>query len=137
LFAYKTGWDGEVKTDDIVDYKQYVVHDASGLFLIAENGAQYKDNEFLNTAEIDEEEKPTTYAGNVGLHNHKDGSLERVAISWDGLTLRNWAGQRVFYANPDTGDLVLIGDITANNGTFNGTVNATNGNIGGWTIGTN
>ena len=137
LFAYKTGWDGEVKTDDVVDYKQYVVHDASGLFLIAENGAQYKDNEFLNTAEIDEEQKPTTYADNVGLHNHKDGSLERVAISWDGLTLRNWAGQRVFYANPDTGDLVLIGDITANNGTFNGTVNAANGNIGGWTIGTN
>lgn len=137
LFAYKTGWDGKVKTDDAVDYKQYVVHDASGLFLIAENGAQYKDNEFLNTAEVDEEQKSTTYAGNVGLHNHKEGSLERVAISWDGLTLRNWAGQRVFYANPDTGDLVLIGDITANNGTFNGTVNAANGNIGGWTIGTN
>lgn len=126
LFAYKTGWDGEVRTDDVVDYKQYVVHDASGLFLIAENGAQYKDNKFLNTAEIDEEEKPTTYAGNVGLHNHKDGSLERVAISWDGLTLRNWAGQRVFYANPDTGDLALIGNITA-----------ASGNIGGWTIGTN
>lgn len=137
LFAYKTGWDGEVKTDDVVDYKQYVVHDASGLFLIAENGAQYKDNKFLDTTEVDEEQKPTTYAGNVGLHNHKDGSLERVAISWDGLTLRNWAGQPVFYANPDTGDLVLIGDITANNGTFNGTVNAANGNIGGWTIGTN
>ena len=31
-----------------MDYKQYVVHDASGLFLIAENGAQYKDNEFFD-----------------------------------------------------------------------------------------
>ena len=113
LFAYKTGWDGEVKTDDVVDYKQYVVHDASGLFLIAENGAQYKDNKFLDTTEVDEEQKPTTYAGNVGLHNHKDGSLERVAISWDGLTLRNWAGEKVFYADPDNGNLKLEGALYA------------------------
>mgnify|MGYP003316503934 CR=1 FL=1 len=49
--------------------------------------------------------------------------VNRVSITWDGLTLRNWNGDRVFYANADTGDLTL-----------EGTIKATSGEIGGWTI---
>jgi len=49
--------------------------------------------------------------------------INRVEISWDGLKLRNWAGDEVFYADPDTGNLTL-----------SGTVRANGGNIAGWEI---
>jgi len=52
--------------------------------------------------------------------------VRRVEVSWDGLKLRNWDNETVFYADPDTGNLTLKGRIEA-----------TSGRIGGWEIGTN
>ena len=49
--------------------------------------------------------------------------VKRVEISWDGLILRNWKNERVFYADPNTGNLILTGR-----------VNAASGTIGGWNI---
>lgn len=39
--------------------------------------------------------------------------VNRVAISWDGLTLRNWNNEKTLYADADTGDLNIKGKITA------------------------
>ena len=49
--------------------------------------------------------------------------VNRVEVSWDGFILRNWNNEKVFYADPDTGNLSLTGTITA-----------IGGSIGGWTV---
>ena len=49
--------------------------------------------------------------------------LKRVEVSWDGFLLRNNENTVVFDADPDTGDLMITGTITA-----------TAGNIGDWII---
>lgn len=49
--------------------------------------------------------------------------INRVAISWDGLTLRNEKGEKVFYADADSGNLIIKGNIQA-----------ATGDIGGWLI---
>lgn len=94
-------------TDDL-DRKQYIKYDENGLFLIAEQNA-------------------------LVINNNKNGFIgplsqttRRVEISWDGLKLRDWDNDEVFYADPDTGNLTLKGRIEA-----------TGGDIGGWSIGTN
>ena len=40
-------------------------------------------------------------------------NLKRVEIGWDGLVLRNWNGQKVLYADPNSGDLAIRGAIYA------------------------
>ena len=82
---------------DDLDYKQYVKYDSNGLFLIAEQGAAVLNKE--RTAFID----------NGSLNR----TVKRVEISWDGLILRNWENNRVFYADPDTGDLTITGHFMA------------------------
>ena len=77
-----------------VDPAQYVTLNEDGLFLIAE-----KDALVLN-------ENATNY-------NTLNKRVERVAITWNGLTLRNYNNEEVFYANADTGDLNITGNITA------------------------
>jgi hypothetical protein len=52
-----------------------------------------------------------------------DNTVQRVEISWNGLILRDWGGNDVFYADPDTGNLTL-----------KGRVEAASGSIGGWQI---
>ena len=42
-----------------------------------------------------------------------DKSVDRVSITWDGLTLKNWNDERVFYADANTGNLTLKGQINA------------------------
>lgn len=76
---------------------QYVVHNSNGLFLTQRQGAVIG-----------------------GYTVEKD--VDRVEISWDGIKIRNIAGQEVFYAD-DYGNLTLTGTISANAG-----------NIGGWVI---
>ena len=55
-------------------------------------------------------------------------------IKGGGIDILNNAGTKVFYADGN-GNLV-INNLTANNGVFNGTINAASGKIGGWNIGT-
>ena len=76
---------------------QYVVHNNNGLFLTALAG------ETINGITLKED-------------------VNRVAISWDGISIYNLYNQKVFYANDD-GNL-----------TISGTIQATTGQIGGWTI---
>lgn len=85
-------------TPDDIDTKQYIKYDENGLFLIAEQGA-YVLNKQKNGL-ID----------NGPLNQ----TVRRVEISWDGLKLRNWNNETVFYADPDTGNLNIAGNFTAN-----------------------
>lgn len=99
-----------------IDSAQYVVYNSDGLALVAKEGTWYKvpnsnhdeKGQITNTWEYDQ----TTAA-----------EIKRVEISWNGLILRNWKNEEVFYADPDTGNLTLKGQIEA-----------TSGKIAGWTI---
>lgn len=53
-------------------------------------------------------------------------------IKGGGIDISNNAGTKVFYA--DTSGNLVIKNLTATNGNFSGTINATSGIIGGWTI---
>ena len=113
-----------------LDGQQYVLFNQEGLSLIAKKGARV-----LNTEKTDY----ITVLNDVDINKLKDGTdgvkkdidkwrklkklqqIKRVEVSWDGFILRNWQNQRVFYAEPDTGNLVI-----------SGTINATKGHIGTW-----
>ena len=126
LFAYKSFSTNHAKKDFAVeqdiaeediapektDFKQYVVFNSEGLFLTAKQGALY------NTQKISTSDNQIKYQYAIA---QKD--INRVEISWNGLKLRNWSGEEVFYADPDTGNLTL-----------SGTVKADGGNIAGWEI---
>lgn len=87
-----------------IDSYQYVTFNEQGLFLVAKKGTWVLNatkDDYIQTA----------------------ADVQRVAISWDGLVLRNWSGDKVFYADADTGDLTLSGNIETKSG-----------HIGGWTI---
>jgi len=101
-------------TED-VDKKQYVVHNADGLFLRVENGAKITQ---ANPEYVEGGELPSAI-----LHT-MEKSVDRVEISWDGLILRNFNGDEVFKADPNTGNLEITG-----------TVVASGGQIGGWVVG--
>lgn len=87
-----------------LDALQYVTYNENGLFLTAKAGTMV-----LN-------EDKTDY---VALTRN----VNRVEISWDGLKLRNWAGDSTFYADPNTGNLTL-----------KGTIETAEGHIGSWNI---
>lgn len=58
---------------------------------------------------------------NINAQGEKNN---RVEISWDGLILRNKSGEQVFYADPETGNLIIAGGATIARGST----------IAGWTI---
>ena len=93
---------------DTIDALQYVQMNENGLFLVAKNGAKYLTREH----------------NDFGTVNVVGGLINRVEISWDGLKLRDWEGNNTLWADPDTGNLNMIGRITALEG----------GSIGGWNI---
>ena len=98
-----------------IDQKQYVKFNSEGLFLTSEKGAYYHAP--VNTSA----DGSIIYA-----YDKLSQTINRVEVSWQGLKLRNWKNEEVFYADPDTGDLTLKGNIIAESGT-----------IGGWTINKN
>ena len=108
LFAYKSIFEDEEvmnavsqssaaiqqELDDTkgLDTAQYVVHNENGLFLVAEPGAYVVDKTTGTLTQIEEQ-------------------IKRVEISWNGFVLRDWEGNKTFYADPDTGDLTLTGAV--------------------------
>lgn len=88
-------------TDAAIDSKQYVVFNPEGLFLVAKNGTWYR------SGSIEEEGQLVPY------YKRTTSEVQRVEVSWDGFKLRNWEGTEVFYADPDTGNMHLTGDIDA------------------------
>ena len=106
-----------INTEGPVDKKTYVKVCEDGLFLIAESGAAILEKEYKEYNDKKE------WTGQYDV-NHASQTVRRVEISWDGLKLRDWNNNLVFYADPDTGNLNITGRITA-----------TSGAIGGWQIG--
>lgn len=99
LFAYKGIWEdgilsAESVDESLLDKKQYVVFNSEGLFLRADAGVKIT---------------PKGSSQSIALAE----DVKRVEISWDGLKLRNWNNQEVFFADADTGDLTLAGSILA------------------------
>ena len=103
FYAYKNA---EAGLNQAADYKQYLVYDSEGLFLTAKKGTRYYY---------------TVDGSSIPAETKTD--VNRVEVSWDGFILRNWNNEKVFYADPDTGNLSLTGTITA-----------IGGSIGGWTV---
>lgn len=93
----KQDWAAYGQREDVgfeADPAQYVTLNEDGLFLIADEGALILNKEGTDYIQITER-------------------VERVAITWNGLTLRNYDNEEVFYADADTGDLNITGNITA------------------------
>ena len=85
-----------------LDYKQYVLHDGQGIFLRAVgNGG-------------DTNEKGTiVYDTSTNSYKILAQDVDRVAITWDGLTLRDWSGNETLKMDPDTGALTITGTLNA------------------------
>lgn len=78
-----------------LDPAQYVVHNQNGLFLVAKTGAYVLNEDKSDFIELDRD-------------------VTRVEVSWDGFKLRNWKNKEVFWADPDSGNLYLKGNVFAN-----------------------
>ena len=89
----KTAIMAAITTDNGCDAKQFVTVNQEGLFLVAKQGALYYDDGFKFSTQP---------------------HINRVSISWDGLTLRNWDNNKVFYADMK-GNLTLKGTLYATN----------------------
>ena len=94
------------KKEDDANFAQYVTMNEDGLFLCARKNAY-----IVNSAHTDYRKVGETESG-VPISNFPK-VLNRVSISWDGFTIRNWDNERVFYADADTGNLTVSGTIKA------------------------
>ena len=90
---------------------QFVVHNSEGLFLVAKGDSQVLNSDKTAYQTLQED-------------------IKRVEISWDGLIIRNWENERVFYADTK-GNLDISGVIHAKGGEFDGHVHARSLTIGG------
>ena len=98
------------------DGNQYVVFNDNGLALLAKQHALVLDSNKNSYKEVLSDDDKKNY-GLRGIHE-----IKRVEVSWDGFILRNWHNERVFYANPDTGNLTLVH------------IDARDGAIGAWSF---
>lgn len=113
LFAYKSWFDkiaesdlgdigltteqqNKIKLQNGIDPAQYLQINDDGLFLIAAKGAYLIGDNTIVQLEQD---------------------IKRVEISWDGLILRNNEGTATFFAEPDTGNLNITGNLRIDSGT--------------------
>lgn len=112
LYAYRSQWNSNDSTiaanqrDDGLDLGQYVVHNSEGLFLTAEAGTIIGEDEYNNPISLQTD-------------------VNRVSITWDGLTLRKWDNTPTLWADAETGDLHIKGKLEAATGTFTGAITAT------------
>lgn len=116
LYAYKTLYNNN--ESDLPDTFQYVVHNADGLFLKADKGTLHEEKTISFRAVDKSEDISFNWPYYDGLNFRINSSsqtlsqdVERVAISWDGLKLSNWKGENTFYADPDTGNLIIAGTL--------------------------
>lgn len=94
------------KKEDDANFAQYVTMNEDGLFLCARKGAYIVNSDHTNYRKVGETESGAPISNFPKV-------LNRVSISWDGFTIRNWNNERVFYADADTGNLTVSGTIRA------------------------
>lgn len=102
----------QIDKNNTLDPAQFVRFDENGLFLIAKEGAYILNED--KTRYILITKRWTDAHGIEHQRLDADEELKRISITWDGLTLRNLNGERVFYASADTGDLKMKGSVYAN-----------------------
>lgn len=123
LYAYRSLLETPeaISTDDQndVNSNQFVVYNSDGLSLVR------KKWNF---------EKPIGQAAEDGIVYWTDLSeqntlpqegIKQVEVSWNGLIMRNYQNQPIFYADSATGDLTITGNFSAHGGS-----------IGGWHVDT-
>lgn len=97
--------------ENSIDGNQYVLFNEDGLSLIAKRGAKVLNNDktdyYTVLNETVEQQHP---------HLMNIDEIARVQVSWDGFILRNWLNEKVFFADPETGNLTLKGRIEADSG---------------------
>ena len=103
-----------IQTIESLDGKQYVRFNDEGLALIAKKGAKVLSTDKRKYITVlDDQEVMTEHPNLLGLQE-----IKRVEVSWDGFVMRNWQNEKVFYAEPQTGNLMLMGTIHASGGTL-------------------
>ena len=88
------------------NFAQYVTLNEDGLFLCARKGAYIVNSTHNGYRTVGNTETGAAISNFPNI-------LNRVSITWDGLTLRNWNNDRVLYADANTGDLTVEGTIRA------------------------
>ena len=108
----------DVQPSASIDGKQYVLFNDEGLSLIMKKGAKILNKAKTDYITVLDDEEVNKNSKLLGLQE-----IKRVEVSWDGFILRNLQNERVFWADPEDGNLNIKGRI-----------DAIGGSIGAWNI---
>lgn len=123
LYAYRSLLETPDEMDENdqndVNSNQFVVYNSDGLSLIRK---KWNFEKPIGSAAED----GIIYWQNLSEQNEipREG-IKQVEVSWNGLIMRNYQNQPIFYADSATGDLTITGNFSAHGG-----------NIGGWHVDT-
>ncbi len=108
----------DVQPSESIDGKQYVLFNDEGLSLIMKKGAKILNKAKTDYITVLDDEEVNKNSKLLGVQE-----IKRVEVSWDGFILRNLQNERVFWADPEDGNLNIKGRI-----------DAIGGSIGAWNI---
>lgn len=108
----------DIQPSESIDGKQYVLFNDEGLSLIMKKGAKILNKAKTDYITVLDDQEVNSNSKLLGLQE-----IKRVEVSWDGFILRNLQNQRVFWADPQDGNLNIKGRI-----------DAIGGSIGAWNI---
>lgn len=123
LYAYRSLLETPDEMDENdqndVNSNQFVVYNSDGLSLIRK---KWNFEKPIGSAAED----GVIYWQNLSEQNAiPQEGIKQVEVSWNGLIMRNYQNQPIFYADSATGDLTITGNFSAHGG-----------NIGGWHVDT-
>lgn len=121
LYAYRSLLETPDEMDENdqndVNSNQFVVYNSDGLSLIRK---KWNFEKPIGSAAED----GIIYWQNLSEQNDiPHEGIKQVEVSWNGLIMRNYQNQPIFYANSATGDLTITGNFSAHGG-----------RIGGWHV---
>ena len=103
----------DIQPSESIDGKQYVLFNDDGLSLVMKKGAKVLNKAKTNYITVLDDQTVNTNSKLLGLQE-----IKRVEVSWDGFILRNLQNQRVFWADPQDGNLNIKGRIDAIGGSI-------------------
>ena len=104
-----SGYNGDL------DIAQYVCMDQNGLHLVAKPDALILNSDRTNYVQVGKTlfKWYSSSGGSAYQISIPEEGVKRVSISWEGLKLKNYYNQDVFYADADNGNLSIKGTIYA------------------------
>ena len=104
-----SGYNGDL------DVAQYVCMDQNGLHLVAKPDALILNSDRTNYVQVGKTlfKWYSSSGGSAYQISIPEEGVKRVSISWEGLKLKNYYNQDVFYADADNGNLSIKGTIYA------------------------